>query len=312
MKKAIIIGSEGQDGRLLVSRLLKQNYTVLSVARNLTICSDDSTWPLVDIVDSEAMFALINQFKPDEVYYLAAFHHSSDSKALNDLTLLWSKSFQINVNGLTNVLEAIRLCHPATKLFYASSCLVYGYTVQAPQTELTPFAPEDVYGISKMTANQICHYYRYHHNIFVSVGILYNHESSLRSAGFVSQKIIQGALRIKRGESQGLVLGDLSAEIDWGYAPNYVEAMQLILQLNKSEDFIIATGQTQTVRDFVEITFKKLGLDWTKYVTEDTSLLHRRRGKLQGNPDKLQKMTGWKPTVSFEQMIHNMLEGVCA
>lgn len=312
MKKAIVIGAKGQDGKLLVARLLRQNYTVISIARNTIECSDDSIWPFVDILDAEAVRLLIEKFMPDEVYYLAAYHHSSDNKALTDLSLLWNKSFQINVNGLTNVLESIRLTHTSAKLFYASSCLVYGYNMDAPQTEHTPFAPEDVYGISKMTGNHICHYYRNHHNLFASVGILYNHESSLRGANFVSQKIIQGALSIQRGESHSLALGDLSAEIDWGYAPNYVEAMQLILQLDEGEDFIIATGKTQTVQDFVETTFKKLNMDWTQYVTEDSSLIHRRRGRLQGNPEKLKQMTGWAPTVSFEEMIHNMLQGSCA
>ncbi|SRR5579883_216193 len=310
MKKALIIGSKGQDGQLLTAHLTKQNYLVLGVARNKTECSDQTSWEPVDILNQSAVTSLIKKFQPDEIYYVAAFHHSSQNKELVDPSVLWSKSFEVNVSGLVNVLEAIRTSGTPIKLFYASSCLVYGDTTTTPQTELTPFSPNDIYGITKMTGVQICRYYRKQYHIFAAAGILYNHESALRPERFVSQKIIQGALRIKRGESDSLQLGNLSAEIDWGYAPNYVEAMHRILQLETPDDFIIATGITHTVRDFVVNTFAKLGLDWTRFVKEDKTIIQRGRGKLQGDPTKLQQLTGWQPTVSFEQMINYMLDGV--
>lgn len=309
MKRAIIIGAKGQDGRLLTEHLLKNNYLVLGLSRTSTECSDDSHWKPVDILDSEAVAKMIDTFKPDELYYLAAFHHSAENKELINPAALWDKSFQVNVTGLVNALEGIRTKASVAKLFYASSCLIFGRSSPAPQSEQTPYAPGDIYGISKMTAMHLCRHYRNQHKVFATTGILYNHESHLRPEHFVSQKIIQGALRIKRGESTNLQLGDLSAEIDWGYAPNFVEAFHLSLQLEESDDFIIATGETHTVRDFVSNTFSRLGLDWKNYVLEDKAIIRRDRGKLQGDSQKFHKLSGWKPSVAFEEMIGHMLNG---
>lgn len=312
MKKAIIIGAKGQDGRILTSYLLNHNYTVLGIDKDSIECSDKTPFNLVDILDANSVSFIIKKFLPDEIYYLAAFHHSSENKELMDYSGIWYISFQINVYGLINVLEAIRAINmQLIKLFYASSCLVYGDAALVPQNEETPFLPNDVYGISKTAGTHVCRLYRKNYGLFVAVGILYNHESLFRSDNFVSQKIIQAALRIKKGEISHFYLGDLSSEIDWGYAPDFVAAMQLILQLDKADDFVIATGQTHMVRDFVGYAFSKLGLDWSNYVREDKLIIKRQRRILRGDFSKLQKMTGWKPSVSFEQMIDKMLKGDC-
>lgn len=309
MKKALIFGAKGQDGQLLTYYLLKKNYTVLGIGKNTAECSDGSFWQPLDILNFKAVCYLIQKFLPSEIYYLAAFHHPSQSEELLSPGMLWENSLAINISGLTNVLEAVCLNDKSIKVFYASSCLIYGNTTIFPQTEETPFAPEEIYAITKMTGMQICRYYRTQYHLFVASGILYNHESTLRSRNFVSQKIIQGALSIKRGDINYLNLGDLDAEIDWGYAPNFVEAMHLILQLEQAEDFIIATGKCHTVHDFVISAFSYLGLDWSIYVRQNNSIIQRRRGKLVGDFSKLRNRTGWFPSVSFEKMIANMLNG---
>lgn len=312
MKKAIVIGAKGQDGRILTSYLFRKNYVVLGIDKNFIECSDKTPWDSIDILDANSVFFIIKKFLPDEIYYLAAFHHSSENKELIDYSSIWHNSFQINVYGLINVLEAMRAINvQPIKLFYASSCLIYGDASVAPQNETTSFSPSDIYGISKTTGTHVCRLYRKDYGLFVAVGILYNHESSLRPDNFVSQKIIQAALRIKRGEISCFYLGDLSSEIDWGYAPDFVEAMYFILQLDKADDFIVATGQTHTVHNFVVYAFSKLGLDWSNYVKEDKLIIKRKRGSLRGDFSKLQKMTRWKPSVSFEQMIDKMLNGDC-
>lgn len=310
MKKAIIFGARGQDGQLLTSYLSKKNYTVLSVGKAAVECTDGLIWQPLNLLNEKSTYDLITKFSPDEIYYLAAFHHSSQSQELQSPSDLWSNSLAIHVTGLTNVLEAVLKHNSLIKVFYASSCLIYGNTMVSPQTEETPFNPIEIYAITKTTGMQVCQFYKNNFNLFVACGILYNHESVLRSSNFVSQKIIQGALNIKNGRIDHLDLGNLDSEIDWGYAPNFVEAMHLILQLNKAENFIIATGKSHTVRDFVDCAFSTLGLDWPLYVKENNFSIQRTRGKLVGDYSKLRDNTGWVPSVSFKQMIHNMLNGV--
>src|SRR3990167_3847539 len=309
MRRALLFGAKGQDGQLLTSLLVKKNYVVLGVSRTTVDCTDGSYWQPTDILNFQSVRELIQRFLPDEIYYLAAFHHPSQNKELLSPEGLWSSSLAINVSGLINVLETVRLYHLIAKVFYASSCLVYGNTITTPQTEETPYAPDEIYAITKVAGMQACHYYRAQHSLFVASGILYNHESALRAKKFVSQKIIQGALSIKRGETKHLDLGSLSAEIDWGYAPDFVEAMYLILQLDQAEDFIIATGTSHTVRDFVTNVFSVLGLDWAECIRENDNIIQRRRGKLVGDFSKLKNKTGRIPSVSFNQMIVNMING---
>ena len=214
----------------------------------------------------------------------------------------------VHVTGLLHFLQAIKERSSQCRLFYAASSLIFGDAPGEAQDEQTPLNPTCVYGITKATGVQCCRLFRATHGVFSSVGILYNHESALRRETFVSQKIVQGAWRIQRGQETKLVLGDLSAEVDWGYAPDFTEAMTKILALDAPDDFVIATGELHSIREFVTIAFGCLGLDWRKHVEEDPALLGRKRSTRRGNPAKLQALCGWRPSVSFEEMIHLLIE----
>lgn len=307
MKKALIIGSQGQDGSLLFELLQRENYRVIGIGRDLARSSDGAVINKVNILDQAQVFGLVAQVQPDEIYYLAAFHHSAEEVRAQEPSTLWKKSFDVHVTGLIHCLEAMKQHAPACRLFYAASSHVFGQTPAEPQNENTPLAPACVYGITKTAGVHCCRFYRQQHSLFASVGILYNHESHLRAEKFVSQKIIRTARAIRKGRESKLVLGDLSARIDWGYAPDYVKAMRHILQLDAADDFIIATGETHSVQEFVEIVFAALGLDWHQHVEERAGMVARRKTLLRGDATKLLN-TGWKPSVNFQQMIHRLLE----
>jgi GDPmannose 4,6-dehydratase len=182
--------------------------------------------------------------------------------------------------------------------------------LEFPQTEQTPFVPDNIYGITKVAGMQACRHYREHHGQFASTGILYNHESLYRQDKFLSKKIILAALAIRKGQQQVLTLGDLSAEADWGYAPDYVEAMVKILDLPQAGNYIVATGQMHTVREFVEIVFDQMGLDVAKHVVENPSLVRPRKARLAGSSKLLEQAIGWKPTLSFEEMVRTLVRQV--
>ena len=308
MKRALIFGARGQDGTLLTEQLTRRDFHVLGVDRGATDCSLGESLPPVEINDPESVLAFFRRFVPDEVYYLAAFHHSSESAELLAPWTIWKRSFDVQVNGLLNVLEAIRAAAPKARLFYAASSLVFGVPDESPQTETVPPAPRCVYGITKTAGMQVCRFYRRHYGVFTSVGILYNHESHLRPETFLSRKIVSTAVRIKNGRANELVLGDLSAQSDWGYAPDYVDAMHRMLALSDPDDFIVATGKLHRVQDWVEATFGVLGLSWRDHCREDPSLITRRPKPLIGDSSKLRRQTGWCPETSFEDMIANMIE----
>lgn len=307
MKKAIIVGYNGQDGRLLYEFLSRKGYGIIGIGKNKILCNNHVDVDSIDIANTMDVHTLINDFKPDEIYYLAAFHNSSEDKPLDDIEL-YHNSYSINVFSLLNFLEGMRKGSSGSKLFYAASSHIFGNATCEFQDESTPINPNSIYAITKAAGLFSCRYYRSKYSIFASVGILYNHESPLRNQKFVSKKIIQGAINIKNNTQKSLVLGDLKAEIDWGYAPDYVEAMHKILNCDSSDDFIIATGKKHTVLDFVKTTFEYLGMDWKLYVKEKPSLITRKKTTLIGNPTKLMTMTEWKPSVDFEQMIQMLIE----
>ncbi len=312
MKIALIIGCEGQDGRLIRELLLSQGYAVLGLARGI-VHSVNVAWDRpVDIFKQEIVLDLMKTVSFDEIYYLAA-HHQSSQDPSQDNTFLFKQSHAVNVEGLLNFLEAIRLRAPKAHLFYAASSLLFANTTTNIQDEQTPFAPDSIYGMTKLNGLLLCRYYRQQYGVFASTGILYNHESPYRAANFISTKIVQAAVKIKQGKQEGLVVGDLNASIDWGYAPDYVKAMQQILSAPEGDEFIIATGQKHCVRDFVQIAFDCVGLDWKKYVKEDIGIMTRKRKSLVGNSQKLMDATGWRPSVDFKGMIKLLVEaqGVC-
>jgi len=302
MKRVLVVGGAGQDGTLLAQLLRARSVDYLCLNRQGTVHPDGRPDCTGLLTDSKFVAKVIRAYAPTQVYYLAAHHHSSEDAGVDD-TSLWRESLNVQVVGLVNILEALRLEGGAAKLFYASSSHIFGSMAEAPQTEISPRAPDNVYGITKITGMEACRYYRQHHRLFASVGIFYNHESVYRKEKFLSQKIIRAALAIKKGRSKQLVLGDLSSEVDWGYAPDYVEAIVRILDLPQPDDFIIATGEAHSVREFVQLAFEQVGLDYREWVTEDASIIRRRHGSLIGDSSKLRRATGWLPSVTFSDMV---------
>jgi GDPmannose 4,6-dehydratase len=298
IKRAVVTGSKGQDGYYLTMYLQEIGYEVFGIDLSVEI----------DLAKFEDVEALIKDFKPREIYHLAAYHQSSEDIPKNDLEV-FKQSYQTNVLSTAHLLEALRQHCPKTRLFYANSCLVYGNPPVTPQDENTPFNPHCVYGFSKYQSLKLCELYRQKHGVFAANGILFNHESPRRSPRYVSRKIVQGALDIRYGKSDKLLLGDLNAEVDWGYAGDVVRAMQAILQLDEPRDLVIATGITHKIRDFVNIAFKILNLDPQKHIEVDKKLLIRKKGvTLKGDPSMLKKLTGWSPEVSFADLVKMMVE----
>ncbi len=313
MKTAVIVGCEGQDGKLLYELLLEKHYRIVGISRTCIRPPGVYEAESIDIRCASEVFDLIRIVRPDEVYYLAAFHHSSDDHPLDlDNVDLFRRSDEIHVLSLVNFLEAIRRYSKDTRLFYAASSRVFGDAVGEFQNESTPLNPRCIYGITKAAGLLICRAYRNDYSLFISAGILYNHESIFRHPKFVSKKIIRGAINIKNKEQDKLVLNDLHAAVDWGYAPDYVEAMYRILNISSPEDFVIATGEKHTVFDFVKVVFEYLKLDWNLYVEQNPDSVVNTQSVLIGDARKLKRLTGWKPTVGFRQMIRTLLveEGV--
>ncbi|HWR30929.1 MAG TPA: GDP-mannose 4,6-dehydratase [Negativicutes bacterium] len=308
MKRIIIVGCNGQDGTILYDQLTNKGHAVIGIGRELvkTTGSAPIVSTTIDIGNSPQISSLVAEFQPHEIYYLAAFHHSAEDQVIDEGEL-FLKSSQINVNYLIHFLEAIRQHSRQTRIFYAASSHIFGAGDGNLQDETTPISPVCAYGITKSAGLLACRYYREKHSLFATTGILYNHESRYRSKNFVSQKIIQGAVAIKNDRADKMMLGDLSAEIDWGYAPDYVEAMQCLLEIESPGEFIIATGKSYTVRDFVKIAFSLLDLDWEKYVYEDKKIISKPSIIRRGNPQKLMMATGWNPKTSFPRMIEELL-----
>ena len=223
---------------------------------------------------------------PDEIYYLAAFHHSTEDVVELSAAELLRCSFNVHVHGLLNVLQAIEECCPRVRLFYAASSHVFGKSGSEWQNEETPLLPNSAYAISKAAGLQCCQSYRRRQGIFAATGILFNHESPLRKPSFLSQKIVRGALQAQRDPSFRLVLGDLETRVDWGYAPDYVDAMFRILQLPEADDFVVASGEMHTVREFAHEAFGALGLDWRRHVVTDARLLNKISHSLRGDSEQ--------------------------
>jgi GDPmannose 4,6-dehydratase len=246
---------------------------------------------------------IVSDFTPDEIYYLAAHHHAAEAISHNDYDLV-QRSFAVNTFGLHNFLDVALSAAPRCKIFYASSSHVFGEPVTEIQTEETPFNPICAYGISKAAGVQLCRYYRRRHGAFVSVGILYNHESPKRAPHFVFRKVVKAAVDISLHHADKLTVGSLDSRVDWGYAPDYVDAMWRILQLNDPHDFVVASGELHSVRELVEIAFGAVGLDWQAYVEVDPAIARKRRsGVLRGDSSKLRRYTGWSAKKSFREMI---------
>jgi GDPmannose 4,6-dehydratase len=305
---AVIVGCAGQDGVLLTRLLTGRGYRVVGVAREGTRSAErDLDGRPLDICDADAVAALVQAASPREIYFLAGHHHSSEEHTGDDRALL-RDSHATHVAAFVNFLDAAARHAPAARTFYAASSHVFGKPSMPVQDETTPLLPDSIYAITKAEGLFLCRYFRERRAVFVSGGILYNHESSLRAERFVSQRIARGAARIARGRVRGIAVGNLEAATDWGYAPDYVEAMHRILNIARPDDFVVATGETHTVREMAQAAFACVGLDYREHVTEDASIVRRSPARLCGNPAKLRRETGWRPSIGFEQMVEALVQ----
>jgi GDPmannose 4,6-dehydratase len=306
LKSAFIVGSEGQDGRLLRALLESQDYRVLGLHRTGVAASGLEWSQAVDITRFEDVEAAVRAVRPDEIYHLAAIHHSSEEAHVEGLGS-FRRLYEVNFFSLLNFLEAARLVSPSSRVFFAASSHVFGRPGTEIQDETTPLRPESIYGMTKADGLLACRLYRQTHRLFASTGILYTHESAYRDEKFLSMKIVRGALRIKAGAQRELLLGRLDARVDWGFAPDYVEAMQRILGATEAGEFVVSTGTAHSVQDFVRIAFEAVGLDWRQHVREDPSLMTRDTPLRIGDPGKLKATTGWSPKTGFESMIRGLV-----
>ncbi|MGA2678751.1 MAG: GDP-mannose 4,6-dehydratase [Sedimentisphaerales bacterium] len=317
MKKALVTGITGQDGSYITELLLKKGYEVWGIIRRSSsfhtgridhLYKDPHEKPNLrlvygDLTDGGNLFTIVNELQPDEIYNLGAQSHVKVS--------FETPVYTVNTDalGTLRLLEALRLMKNPPRFYQASSSEMYGKVVETPQSEKTPFYPRSPYGCAKVYSFWQTVNYREAYGLFACNGVLFNHESPRRGETFVTRKITRAATRIKLGLQDKLYLGNLDAKRDWGYAGDYVEAMWLILQQDKPDDFVIATGETHSVREFVEEVFGCLDMDWHKYVEIDPAYFRPAEvDMLQGDATKAAKVLGWKPRVSFKELAKMMTE----
>lgn len=311
--KVLIIGITGQDGTLLRQNFEASGADVMGFSRSRIYRSGNRPYPDVpDLLDYTSMAALIADFRPDEIYYLAAFHTSSEGANASPFHEIFHMSQGTHVTGLVHCLNAMVNHVPDCRLFYAASSLIFGNPDQEVQDESTPLSPRGAYGITKGQAIWLCNEFQKTKGIFASVGILYNHESHLREDHFLSQKIIRGAIRASRDAPQPLVLGSLDTKVDWSYAPDVVDAMQRIMNLETPETFIISRGEAHTVQEFAELAYGYFNLDWKNYIVENPQLLTRPPRTRIGDPTNLFKKTGWGPSLTFAEMVRQLIKDTLA
>jgi GDPmannose 4,6-dehydratase len=311
MKKAIITGITGQDGSYLAELLLEKGYEVHGLVRRASTENFERINHLTgrlqlhqaDLLDQLSIIDVFKQVRPDEVYNLAAMSFVPTSWKQPVLT------GEFTAIGVTRVLEAIRLLDPMGIRFYqASSSEMFGKVQETPQRETTPFYPRSPYGVAKVYGHWITVNYRESYGMYCCSGILFNHESPRRGREFVSRKVTDGVARIKLGLEKELRLGNLEAKRDWGFAGDYVNAMWLMLQQPKPDDYVIATGETHSVRDLVEAAFGEVGLDWKKHVVQDPALMRPAEvDLLVGDAGKARRELGWRREVGFKELVRMMV-----
>jgi GDPmannose 4,6-dehydratase len=315
MKKAIITGINGQDGSYLAELLIEKGYEVIGTLKRNSVAENqtsrlDSVFNKIkleyaDLTDMASLVRIITKFMPDEIYNLGAQSHVAISF---DQPVYTAQATGV---GTLNLLEAVRLIKPDIKIYQASSSEMFGNTVDSDgyQRETTQLNPVSPYGCAKVFSYNICRNYRHSYNMFISNGILFNHESPRRGTNFVTNKVVKEAVRIKLGLLDKLKLGNLSATRDWGHAKDYVQAMWMLLQLEQPGDFVCSTGISHSVQDLCEYVFTKLNLNWEEYVETDVKFFRPEElHDLKGDSSKLRKITGWKHTYTFETMLDEMIE----
>jgi len=314
-KKVLITGIDGQDGSYLAEFLLKKGYEVHGIVRRVALEDPEHhLWRIKGLLDKinlhsgslesyASIFKVVSSVNPQECYHLAA--QSFVSYSFEDEF----STINTNINGTLHVLSSIKESCPKCKFYFAASSEMFGSAKETPQKETTPFHPRSSYGISKVAGFYLTQNYREAYKIFASNGMLFNHESPRRGYEFVTRKITHGAARIKLGLDKQIKLGNLEAKRDWGFAGDYVEAMWMMLQQNKADDFVVATNETHTVREFVELAFSCLGLDWKKHVIVNKELYRPAEVVLlQGDYSKAQRILGWKPKVKFKELVKMMVD----
>ena len=311
MKKALITGITGQDGSYLAELLLSKGYQVTGMVRRASTetfdriahFKDQISLRQADLLDQFSLVKLLDDVQPDEIYNLAAMSFVPTS---------WSQPVltgEFTALGVTKVLEAMRMVCPKAHFYQASSSEMFGKVIETPQTETTPFYPRSPYGVAKVYGHFITVNYRESYNLFAASGILFNHESPRRGKEFVTRKITDAVARIKLGTQKELRMGNLDAKRDWGFAGDYVRAMWLMLQQDKADDFVVASGETHSVRKFLEIAFAHVGLNYEDYVVIDPEFIRPAEVELLlGNPAKAKQKLGWQPKVSFEQLVTMMVD----
>ena len=312
MKTAIIIGSEGQDGTLLRYLLSQKGYKVISIGRKKRKTNKSDTYIFFQFdLDKDYFDNLLNYIlknTPDEIYYLAAFHKSSQEDSENDIEALDS-SIKVNYLSFVRILEICRIYNIQARIIFTSSSLIFAGCENEVQDESTSFSPKCVYSLNKCASMAAAKYYRETFGMFVSVGIMYNHESMLRGGKFLSQHVIGEIKKYLAGKIDKIVIGDIFASSDWGYAPDYVQALWHILQLPQADTFIVSSGKAHQVKDWFEVLFEYLDMDWQKCISTDKSLIVRKKPTLIGDNTKLLS-TGWTPKTSFSEMVIKLYKGI--
>lgn len=310
-KRALITGITGQDGSYLAELLLEKGYEVYGVVRRPSVEQFERVEPIrerihlvqADLSDQTSIDVAVQTAQPDEVYNLAAQSFVPTSWIQPTLT------GDITGMGTTRILEAIRKYKPDARFYQASTSEMFGKVRDVPQNELTPFYPRSPYGVAKVYAHYITVNYRESYDLFALSGILFNHESPRRGLEFVTRKVTDGVARIKLGLAKELRMGNLDAHRDWGFAGDYVEAMWLMLQQDRPEDYVIATGETHSVKELVETAFACAGLHWENHVVIDPKFIRPAEvDLLVGDPSKAKRQLGWQPAVSFQELIRMMVE----
>jgi len=311
IKRALITGITGQDGSYLAEFLLKKGYEVIGMVRRSSTINferiehiqDKLTIVSGDLMDQISIIDIIKTHRPSEIYNLAAQSFVQTSWVQPVFT------GEVTALGVTRVLDAIRLVDPDIRFYQASTSEMFGKVHETPQSESTPFYPRSPYGVAKLYGHWITVNYRESYDLFACSGICFNHESPRRGHEFVTRKIVRSAARIKHQLEKELKLGNLEAQRDWGFAPDYVLGMWLILQQDQPEDFVLATGHTHSVRQFCELAFIYLGLDYREYVIQDPIYVRPAEVELLvGNPTKAKQKLGWETETSFDELVRIMVE----
>lgn len=311
MPTALITGVTGQDGSYLADFLLERGYRVVGMVRRTSTINFDRLKHIQDrieivqgdLLDQMSLIGILSEYKPQEVYNLAAQSFVPTSFTQPVLT------GEFTALGVTRMLEAVRIVDPKIRFYQASSSEMFGKVMEVPQRESTPFYPRSPYGVAKVYGHWITVNYRESYNLHANSGILFNHESPRRGLEFVTHKITHTVARIKLGLAEELHLGNLEARRDWGFAGDYVRAMWLMLQQETPDDFVVATGETHSVQEFVEEAFGYVDLDWQRHVKQDPRFYRPAEvDLLVGDPGKAGRVLGWEPTVDFRQLVRLMVD----